>query len=639
MSQSSFNRKLTTIFSADAAGYSRLMGADEEATVQTIELYRKIMSDLITQHRGHVIDSPGDNLLAEFASVVDAVQCAVAVQKELQARNSELPEDRKMHFRIGINLGDVIQEGERLYGDGVNIAARLEGLAEPGGICISRTAFEHIESKLPYGYDYIGDQAVKNISKPVGVYRVSMEPRVTIGGKISAEKLSPLRHRPVLLGGTAAMLLIAVAVGIWQFYVRLPSVEPASMERMAYPLPEKPSIAVLPFNNLSGDPSKEYLGDCITENIITALSKIPEMFVISRTSTDTYKGRSVKTQQVSEELGVRYVLEGSIQKADNRIRVTAQLIDAITGLHLWADRYDRNINDFFNLLDEIAQKVAIELQVKLTEGDIARISHRTENYSSWAYATQAYSLIKRLNKQDNAKARKLSEKAIELDPEYGFAWATLGAAHNVDAIFGWGTSRAESLKLSIEYTEKALKLDESLSCAAAVKGRILRIQRRFDEAIAAGEKAIALSPSHDLPYITLSYTMCYAGRFEESIALAKKAMRLNPNYPAYYTAILVQNYFFTKRYEEAVELGKQVLERAQKGEYTPVFAHLGLSIAYMKLGKEKEARAHAEEILKTDPNFSVEVASKALQYKNQSDFKQIADALLMAGIPEHSSSQ
>ena len=230
MADEDYKRKLTTIFSADAAGYSRLMGNDEAATVHTIELYRKIISDLIVQYRGRVIDSPGDNVLAEFSSVVDSVQCAVAVQKELQARNSELPDSRKMEFRIGINLGDIIQEGDRIYGDGVNIAARLEGLADPGGICISKTAFDHIESKLPYGYEFIGDQTVKNISKPVGAYSVCLEPRVTVGGKSSAEKPSPLRRSQVLLGGVAILLLAAVAVGTWHFYTRRPSLEPASVE-------------------------------------------------------------------------------------------------------------------------------------------------------------------------------------------------------------------------------------------------------------------------------------------------------------------------------------------------------------------------------------------------------------------------
>jgi class 3 adenylate cyclase len=305
MTQEGFKRKLTAILSADAVEYSRLMGEDEEATVRTITAYREVLTTLIQQHNGKVLDSPGDNLLAEFVSVVDAVHCAVAVQKEIEARNDELPENRRMQFRIGINLGDVIEEEERIYGDGVNIAARLEGLAEPGGICVSKTAFDHIESKLPYGYDFIGDQTVKNIAKPVGAYRVLMDPRVTVSGKPVGKKIAAIRRTPILVGA-AAVLALVVAVGIWQFYVRRSKVEPASIEKMAFPLPEKPSIAVLPFDNMSGDPEQGYIADGFTENIITGLSQIPEMFVISRNSVFTYKGKPVKIKQVSEELGVKY---------------------------------------------------------------------------------------------------------------------------------------------------------------------------------------------------------------------------------------------------------------------------------------------------------------------------------------------
>jgi TolB-like protein len=282
--------------------------------------------------------------------VVDGVQCAVAVQKEIKARNDELPENRRMQFRIGINLGDVIQEEGRIYGDGVNIAARLEGLAEPGGICISKTAFDHIESKLPYGYEFLGDQPVKNIAKPIGAYRVLMEPRVTVAGVPQKDKRSPVKRLPILIG-IAAVVVLAIAVGIWQLSSRRPTIKPASMEKMAFPLPEKPSIAVLPFNNLSGDPKQDYIADGISENIISALSKISDMFVIASNSTFTYKGKPVKVQQVSEELGVRYILEGNAQKIGNRIRINAQLIDATTGHHLWSEKYDRDMEDLFDLQD------------------------------------------------------------------------------------------------------------------------------------------------------------------------------------------------------------------------------------------------------------------------------------------------
>jgi TolB-like protein/class 3 adenylate cyclase len=345
MADEGFKRKLTAILSADVEGYSRLMGDDEEATVRTLTAYREVLSTLIQQHNGKVLDSPGDNLLAEFVSVVDAVQCAVAVQKEIKARNDQLPENRRMQFRIGINLGDVIQEEERIYGDGVNIAARLEGLAEPGGICISKTAFDHIESKLPYGYEFLGDQTVKNIAKPVGAYRVLMEPRVTIAGEPEEEKRSHVRRMPIFVG-VAAVLVLAIAIGFWQFYVRRPTVEPASEEKMVYPLPNKPSIAVLPFDNMSGDPKQDYLGDAISENIISSLAILPDLFVISRNSTFVYKDKPIEIKQVSEELGVQYVLEGSVVKSEDKVRVTVKLIDALMGRHKWSQKYDRKMEDF-----------------------------------------------------------------------------------------------------------------------------------------------------------------------------------------------------------------------------------------------------------------------------------------------------
>lgn len=419
MATEGFKRKLAAILSADVAGYSRLMGEDEAATVRALETYRRVISDLIQQHRGRVVDSPGDNILAEFASVVDAVQCAVAVQKEIQARNLELPETRRMQFRIGINLGDVIEEEDRLYGDGVNIAARLESLAEPGGICVSKTAFDHIETKLPLGYEYLGEQTVKNIARPVCAYKVQMEPRVTVKAKAKVKPKEGARRRPMIIALVVVLLMAAGAAALWQFGFppASPPVEKASKPQMAFPLPDKPSIAVLPFNNLSGDPAQEYFSDGITEEIITALSKVPKFLVIARNSTFTYKGKPVKVQQVGQELGVRYVLEGSVQKAGDKIRITAQLIDALTGNHLWAERYDRNLHDLFAVQDEITKKIITAMQVKLTEGEQAQAAARsTNNLEAYLKYLQARELINRGNPESNALAKQLAEEAITLDP-------------------------------------------------------------------------------------------------------------------------------------------------------------------------------------------------------------------------------
>ncbi len=633
MSTEDFKRKLTAILSADVKGYSRLMGEDEEATVRTITALRNVITKIVQKYRGRVVDSPGDNILSEFASVVDAVRSGAEIQEELRVRNAELPENRRMQFRIGINLGDVIHEEERIYGDGVNIAARVEGLADAGGICISGSTFEQVKNKLPLGFEYLGEHSVKNIAEPVQVYRILMKPEDA--GKVIGEKKGPpIQRWKLILAAVVFVIIGAIGVTLWNTYFRLPSMEVASVEKMAYPLPDKPSIAVLPFDNLSGDPEQEYIGDSITENIITALSYIPEMFVIARTSTYAYKGKAVKVKQVSEELGVQYVLEGSVMKAGDRIRVTAQLIDAISGHHLWVERYDREIEDFFDLLDEIAKKVAIELQVKLTEGDIARISHKTENFEAWAYATTAYSLSKRATKENIAKAKELCEKAVKLDPKYGFAWGLLGAVHSADAYFGWSESRDKSFKLAVEYTDKALRLDENLSCATAVKGELHMAQGQVEQAIAVGKRAIALGPGHDLSYASLSNTMRYAGRFEESIPLMKKAIRLNPRYPAWYITVLGYDYFFTERYEEAIEAFERVLERAQKGEYPPLFAHLYLSAAYIKFGRDEEARVHAAEVLGINPKFSLESYAKTLHYKNKADIEDYVAALRKAGLPD-----
>jgi adenylate cyclase len=367
-------RKLAAVFSADVKGYSRLMREDEEATIRTLTAYRELMTSYIQRHRGRVVDSPGDNLLAEFASAVDAVRGAVAIQKELKARNAELPADRQMHYRIGINVGDVVVEGERIYGDGVNIAARLEGLAEPGGICISGTVHDHIENKLALGYEYIGEQAVKNIIKPVRVYRVQREPRPA--------------PQPTLSGEQTSLL----------------------------PLPDKPSLAVLPFTNLSSDPEQEYFSDGLTEDLITDLSRLSGLFVIARHSTFTYKGKAVKVQEVSRDLGVRYVLEGSVRKVGERVRITAQLIDAPTGHHLWAERYDRPLQDIFALQDEIVQQIVTTLRLQLTlqeQGVIVR--KHTANLEAYDSFLRGVEYGWRLTKDDNARARQMFEKAVALE--------------------------------------------------------------------------------------------------------------------------------------------------------------------------------------------------------------------------------
>jgi adenylate cyclase len=348
MAEQGFKRKLTAILSADVEGYSRLMDDDEEATVHTLTTYRTAINDLVQQYRGRIVDNPGDNILSEFASVVDAVNCAVEIQRELAERNAELPYNRKMEFRIGINLGDVIEEEGRIYGDGVNIAARVEAMAEAGGTCISGSAYDQVANKLGLKYENLGEHQVKNIATPIRIFRVLSLPGAAAHRVVRAKTTTAKRWKRVIFA-IMVFIVVSFAVGtIWRFYFR-PSVEPASVAKMAYPLPDKPSIAVLPFTNMSDDPKQEYFADGMTEDLITDLSQMSNLFVIARNSTFFYKGKPVKIRQVAEELGVRYVLEGSVRKAKGQVRINAQLIDATTGHHLWAERYDGMLEDIFAL--------------------------------------------------------------------------------------------------------------------------------------------------------------------------------------------------------------------------------------------------------------------------------------------------
>ncbi|MGV7224995.1 MAG: adenylate/guanylate cyclase domain-containing protein [Nitrospinales bacterium] len=636
MADEGFKRKLTTILSADVEGYSRLMGDDEEATVRTLTAYRDVLTTLIQQHNGKVVDSPGDNLLAEFVSVVDAVQCAVAVQKEIKTRNDQLPKNRRMLFRIGINLGDVIQEKGRIYGDGVNIAARLESLANPGGICISKTAFDQIESKLPYGYEFLGDQTVKNIAKPVSAYRVLMEPRVTIAGEPEKEKRSPARRMPILVGAVA-IIVLAVALGIWQFYIRRPSVEPASVDKMTFPLPDKPSIAVLPFNNLSGDPEQTYLVDGLTENIIGGLSKIPEMFVIASNSSFTYKGKPVKVQQVAEDLGVRYVLEGSVQRSDEQLRVTAQLIDALNGRHVWSEKYDRKMEDFFSVQDEITLNIAIAMQVKLTQGEQAKVRHATDNLDAWGLAVKAHDLFETYARENIAKARELFKKSVELDPNYAYAWSYLGWTYWIDGVYHSAHyDRKKSFESASKMAEKALGANDKSSDAHALLSAVNLSQQKYDEAEFFGTKTIDLDPNGSENHAIVAITMQNIGKFEEAIALLKQAMRLDPYYPHWYLGRLGMCYQMVDRYEESAAAFEESIKRfRESGSAAPWDrAYLSLAATYSMMDRLEEARDLVSKALEFNPKMTVGSWRKRFQYKDPKHTERILDALRRAGLPD-----
>jgi adenylate cyclase len=634
MAEEGFKRKLTAILSADAVGYSRLMAEDEASTVKTMASYREIMSSLITQHRGRVVDSPGDNVLAEFSSVVDAVQCAVAVQNEFQTRNAELPKNRRMEFRIGINLGDVIDEEDRLYGDGVNIAARLESLADSGGICVSKTAFDQIETKLPLGYEYLGEQSVKNIPKPVGVYRVLMKPEAA--GKVIGEKrfLGRFSRRTAM---TAIIVLLVVAGGLvgWNIYLQQSkNVETASIEKMAFPLPEKPSIAVLPFDNMSGDQNQEYIADGITEYLITNLSKMPDVFVIAKESSFHYKGKSIIVKQVSEELGVRYVLEGSIQKSGDRIRVTAQLIDALKGHHLWAEKYDREMKELFALQDDIALNILQSLQVQITSFP-ETFGAGTKNIEAYLKILKGVKYVYKYTKEDFITAKKLYNEAIALDPEYAEAYRLLGWVYAQEVWTGFSNDPELSIKRAEESAFKAIELNASLGSPHALLAFInVFFKGQYEDAIAEGEKAIELDP-HAAENLSLhSYILTFNNKCERALILAEKAIRLNPYPQAYYFEALGGALNCLKRSEEAVA----AYEKSISLEPNRMWSHADLATIYIQLDREEDARAAVSEVIRINPQASLEFFAKVVPAKTQDELDSYLDLLRKAGLPEHSTS-
>jgi adenylate cyclase len=546
-------RKLAAILSTDVKGYSRLMGEDEVATIHTLTAYRELMATLIQQCRGRVVDSPGDNLLAEFPSVVEAVQCAVAIQRELRVRNAELPPHR-MEFRIGINLGDVITDGERIYGDGVNIAARLEGLAEAGGLCISGTVYDQIKTKLALGYEDLGAQAVKNIAEPVRVYRVQLEPGVAVPAaheqeaKAVGEAGLPLPQqgsaarrvfawswRKGVLALVGLLLLLGGGVTVWHLSLRPSSpsgIVPAE-KVSTVAVPNAPSIVVLPFVNLSSDPEQEYFSDGITEDLISKLSKLTGLSVMSRNTAFTYKGKAVKVQEVSKELGVRYVLEGSVRKAGDQVRITAQLIDATTDHHLWAERYDRPLQDIFALQDALVHKMVTALQLQLTvreRGYLLRKS--TENVEAYDVFLRGAAYFTRGTREANAQARQLYEQAVALDSTYADAYAHLAGTYRVEWSNRWSQD-PQVLERAFELAQQARALDDTLPTAYVVFSWIYWEKLQYEPALAEMERAIALDSNEArgpaaFNYAGLAEVLSRMGRSVEALEAAEQALRLKP---------------------------------------------------------------------------------------------------------------
>jgi len=583
-----FKRRLSAILSADVKGYSRLMSDDEEHTVSLITSYRQFIAELISKHRGKVVDSPGDNILAEFGSALNAVRSAVEIQADLKKKNEDLPENRRMIFRIGINLGEVIVEGDRIYGDGVNIAARIEGVADPGGVCISRSIYEQIKNKLDLGFEYLGEQAAKNIADPLKIYRV---------------------------------LIDAVAV------------VPKLGEKLR--LPDKPSIAVLPFENISADPEQDFFCDGITEEIITGLAAVPHLFVIARNSSFTFKGKHVKVQQVSKEFGVKYVLEGSVRKSSNRVRITAQLIDAITGNHLWAERYDRELRDIFALQDEITMKIVTALQVKLTVGEQARLwTRRTDNLDAYLKYLTARSRFGHGKLDNYSLVRRIAEESVELDKEYSVPYVLMAWTHYYDAKQGSSESREKSFDKAKLLAQKAQELDDLYPDTHILMGFIHLYQKQFQEALSAGKKAIVLGPNNAEAHVIMAHILRFTGKFEQATTMIQKALRLQPYYPSFYLTELGMCFYYTRRYREAVEMAKEFLNMAEsQGDLELLyFGHALQAMSYIRMGMDEDARLAASRVLHYFPKYSLEWDRQASFYQNPDHLKQQHDDLRQAGI-------
>jgi len=590
MSELQQNRRLAAILAADVAGYSRLMGQDESDTVRTLTEYRQVFTDHVTRHRGQVVDTAGDSVLATFASPVEAVECAVEIQGDLARRNRRLVEDRRMQFRIGINLGDVIvREDNTVYGDAVNIAARLESLAQPGGITISGTVFDYAENTLPVAFEFTGEQAVKNIAKPVRVYRATRE---------TPPAASPSADKPLAL-------------------------------------PDKPSIAVLPFDNLSGDADQDYFADGIAEDLITALSRIRWMFVTARNSTFAYKGQSPDVRQVGRELGVRYVLEGSVRTGGKRVRISAQLIDSSTGNHVWANRYDRELVDLFDLQDEISETLVAALQTEVGEFERER-AHRKppENLDAWESYQRGLWHLWRINAEEFAEACRLFKLATDLDPNFAQPVAAMGYTLFRSIIDAYAESPLEALEQALQCANKAIALDDKEAMAHFALGRIQSLRGEYDAAIEELRTAIDLNPSLALAHFGLGVALLESKQPDEAVRECDRAIRLSPRDPLSWAffAIRAQAHLSLRNYDAAV----QDARRAIRNPAASIWPHAALAAALAYLGRCEEAKIALDKLFEIYPHFSPDALLAATSPLNPESsrpgLKTMFDGLRKAGL-------
>lgn len=584
-------RKLAAILAADVVGYSRLASADEDRILARLRALRSDLIDpTIAVHNGRVIKRTGDGALVEFRSVVDAVRCAIEIQNGMVERNAGVPQDRRIEFRMGIHLGDVVEESDGdLMGDGVNIASRLEGVAAPGAICLSEDAYRQVKARLDLSVSDLGSTQLKNIAEPIRVYSLRV--------------------------GTAELQAAATSESV--------------KSRSATSPPPNLSIAVLPFANMSGDAEQDYFADGISEDIITALSKLSQLFVIARNSSFTFKGQNVHVQEVGTKLGVRYVLEGSVRKSGNRVRITAQLIDATSGGHLWAERFDRDLTDIFAVQDDVTQQIVGALAVNLTEGERQRLApEHTGNLEAYDHFLRGRELWHRLTKETNFAARDLLQRSIDLDPKFASAHAFLALTYALDYVNGWSHSPERSREQAEVIGMRAVALDDRDPWAHWALGLVYLYMRRHDEAISQAQRAIALNPNFAAGHVILGEALCYSARPNEALECFERAKLLNPYFPDvlfHFQAVAV---FHLGRYEEAVDLLKQRLARNPVTDASRAL----LAASYGHLGRFDEARAAWQEVLRVNPEFSLEYRRKVLPYRNPEDFELIADGLRKAGL-------